>query len=148
MTQKAVNIVDPSSIVLKLHSRCKLLNMKDLQKFIDNNGEFVFVRRNMFRFNRSNLNKCPFAETRLYLLNSENLKTVIDKVVLLIDDSINFEHAFLSASYQVGRVRANLISHGSFYPRFEGQSGHGANYSSLLSKIKSYLHGISYRLGI
>ena len=148
MTQRAADVVDSSSIILKLHSRCKLLNLRKLHKFMLINDEFVFIRRNMLRFQRPNFNKCPFAETRLYLLNSINLKSLIDKVVPLIDGSMTFEHAFLSASYQVSHVRTNLITHGSFYPLFEGRSGHGANYSSFTSRLKSHLHELSYRLGI
>ena len=102
----------------------------------------------MFRFHRENFNKCPFVETRLYCLDSLDLKLVIDKVVSIIDDSLCFEHAFLSASYQVHQIRTKLITHASFYPVFSGSSGHGVDYGSFVSRAKSLLHGISYRLGV
>lgn len=147
MTQRAADAIKPSSTILKLHSRCKLLNIRKLQNFILNNREFVFIRRNMFRFQRSTFDKCPFAETRLYLLDSISLKSIIDKVLPVIDESLPFERAFLSASYQVKSVRNKLITHCSFYPLFDGQSGHGTNYSSLSSRLKYHLHGLTYRFG-
>jgi hypothetical protein len=134
--------------ILKLHARCKLLNLNELLHYCQNKSEFVFLRRNHFRFSRSNFNKCPFAETRLYMLNPLSLNLLMDRILEILDDSIFFEQAFLSASYQVRQVRTSLITHGSFYPVFGGISGHNVNYNSASSRLTSYLHGLSYRLGL
>jgi hypothetical protein len=69
-------------------------------------------------------------------------------VTSVISDSIYLEHAFLAAAYQVPDVRPKLLTHGNFYPVFDGPSGHGVNYSSITSFFKSYVHHFLYRLGI
>lgn len=148
MTMKAVNSISENISVLKLHSRCKLLNLAQLIQFMNTRDEFIFVRRNMLRFSRSNFNKCPFAETRLYLLKSNNLKSIMNIVSSVVSNNIYLEHAFLAAAYQVPDVRPNLLTHGNFYPIFEGPSGHGVNYSSITSSLKSYLHHFLYRIGV
>ena len=134
--------------ILKLHSRCKLRNLHQLCRYSKDKDEFIFIRKNLFRFNRPSFNKCPFAETRLYMISPFNLDLLTEKLIEYVDDSIFFEHAFLSASYQIKQIRPLLVTHGSFYPVFEGMSGHNVSYSSIRSKSQSILHQFFYRLGI
>lgn len=134
--------------ILKLHARCPVVNFSQLQRFMALNNEFLLLSRNIFSWNGKGINRFPYVDTRVFCL-----RTVIMRRLLVLamqhmqNAEINFEQSMVPALFTMPAVTNITVTRGPFFPILRGRSGHGRDYSSISSLVRSNVKAILYRFG-
>lgn len=141
--------VPDEAMVLKLHARCPLDNMSSMCRSQSLSSGFLLLTRNVFSWRNSGLDRLPYIDTRVFYLPAGVARRLLACARdALRQGNINFEQAMLSAVYQNPAFAPYVITSGGFFPIFSGMAGHGKNYSSPASRIRSRVKAALYRLGL
>lgn len=136
-------------VVLKMHSRCMLRNVKALKRLLNNKREFILMNRNIFGADLRGVNRFPYVDTRIFALEADLIRTIFNNAIRYLEGGVeNLEQATLASFYELPQFANRVMSSGGFYPVFYGRSGHGRNYESSGSYIRSFLRCSAFRLGL
>ena len=145
----ALQSIEHSSNVIKLHARCKLSNTQAFRTFLRDNGEFLLVNRNIWARSSNRYGVLPFIDTRVFAVRADRLRRLIEITLATLEaDGGQFEQAMLSAVMRSPADCSITFARGPFFPIFEGQSGHGRNYSSATARMRSHTKACIFRLGL
>jgi len=141
--------VPDEAMVLKLHARCPLVNMDRMCKSQSLLNGFLLMSRNVFSWRNSGLDRLPYIDTRVFYLPADIALTLLKSArEALRKGNINFEQSMLLAVYQNPAATRYVVTSGNFFPVFSGMAGHGKNYSSPASRVRSYVKAGLYRIGL
>ena len=134
---------------LKLHARCGVANIKNLEWQLRFAGDFLLLNRNVFAAKKIGINALPHIDTRVFCLERSLLQRLLGAVIENITKTGNLmEYAFLAAIYQNPDISAFVRSRGHFYPVMQGLSGHGRNYDGIYSRVRSVTKSSMFRFGL
>jgi hypothetical protein len=144
-----LSTVPDQAMVLKLHARCPLDNMGRMYRSRSLSSGFLLLTRNVFSWRNSGLDRLPYIDTRVFYLPAGVARSLlICARDALRQGNINLEQAMLLAVYQNPAFSPYVVTSGCFFPIFSGMAGHGKNYSSPASRIRSRVKAALYRLGL
>ena len=153
--QNYITITEHDKQLLLLQNNIKNIednhtqNILQLKKQIQIHGEFLLLNRNFFANKNEGIDRLPYIDTRVFCLNKKTLKLLLEDCYESIEEkNIKFEHAALSSVLRIPELSRCVFTHGVFYPIMSGLSGHGRNYSSCFSKLRSIMKSIFYKFGV
>jgi hypothetical protein len=149
MLLRGLDGLAPEQRILKLHARCPLSNFSQLKLILSEKQGFVLLSKNLFSWKNPDINKFPYVDTRVFCLRAGVMKTLLEYGLEYLQNSeINFEQAMLPAIYRTPGAIELVLTSGSFFPILKGKSGHGRNYNSPSSLLRSHIKALLFRVGL
>lgn len=137
------------TLVLKLHARCTLENIRAFKAFQSKHTEFLLVSPNFWGKGATGYDEMPYCETRVFALRAGTMRILLEETLALLKaNGGRIEQALLSVILRDPKNAALATTRGSFFPIMGGTSGHGRHYGSLLGKARSKVKAGIYRFGL
>lgn len=148
MLHEYIKNLEPNDLILKIHARCPVLNIDEFIWRLGADRKGFTLRKGIFSdlIIRPSVER-PYVDTRIFAMEGRD-SFLLKRSCEILNEmrSLKFEHAlYISLFLNSGAARMPSLR---FIPRMSGRSGHGNNYSSFRSQIKSRILRAFASLGL
>ncbi|NVZ08092.1 hypothetical protein HW932_02300 [Allochromatium humboldtianum] len=144
-----LHCLDDEALAIKLHARCKLLNFRAFDAFLQENHAFFLASPNIWSHGPHGYDELPYLDTRVFAARVGILRRLLaDTLALLESEGGRMERAMLAVVLRRPEDCALVHTSGSFFPILSGAAGHGRNYTSPTALVRSYIKALIYRFGL